>query len=559
MALYVELGEGQWFTLELDLEWLYVIFVDVSVSHRKHEFLGLAIGDFSDHIGEQSVAGNVEGDSQPEIAGTLVHLTRELLLAPTLCVSVEVGDEELAEHVARRESHESKIFGVPCTEQDPAIGGVVLDLVNDFTQLVNALTGVVGVAVLVFCAKVSPLEAVDWTQITFSPVLQVTRVEELSRSVTVPDVHALVSKKLGVGLASHKPEELLQYASQEDTLCGEQRQIAVGKVEAEARLRCKESESASTCAIGSRLACRNDTRHELEVLRLLVLCRALRIALRPCLRREDASNSRLSKVVMSIAEHNHSSSIHLEQATIGQRQAQPSSNKDPIEVTVADQQDIARLRSQIMPLLALVNVARLKIANFGNDRIDSVTHVLCRLSWKLVRSSRVIWGAPGPNVPARVLGSNLLGFESLVGTIVPLAALLQHLHWRNTLSLVGGNVFEHDLECVLGSLPWADKDVVELGRVNEFAIADTDDARCQLTHHFLAMRCEGDIGSSSMLARDGPFGLAVAGEEDSRRGHVGQLLFPDDDAGRRDAVDADGEEIVKNTFEQADRTVKRQA
>ncbi len=55
---------------------------------------------------------------------------------------------------------------IPGGQYDPPIIWVILDGVNDLSQLVYALPRVVGVHVLVRCSKMAPLKPVHWAQIT---------------------------------------------------------------------------------------------------------------------------------------------------------------------------------------------------------------------------------------------------------------------------------------------------------------------------------------------------------------------------------------------------------
>ncbi|KAI3477909.1 hypothetical protein L1887_60216 [Cichorium endivia] len=429
--------------------------------------------------------------------------------------------------MARRQRHELEVARIPRAEEDASVGRIVFDLVDHLAQLVHPLPRIVGIAVLVLGAKVTPLEAVHGAEIALATMLQAARIQKLARAVAVPNVHALVREQLGVGLARHEPEQLLEYAAEEDALGGEQRQRAVGEVEAQ-QLRRKQRHGARARAVGPRLARRDDARDELEVLRLVVLGRAcgagcaLNIALGPGLGREHSCDGGLGKVVMRIAQHHHASRIHLKQTAVGERKPQPACDKDTVEVAVADEQHVARLGTNIVALVALVDVPGLELADLGDDRVDAVAHVLCRLSRQLVGTLGVVRRAFGPNIPAGMLCSNLIRLEALVGAVVPLAAVLEDLYLWDVLALAGGDVVEHDLERALRARPRADKDVVELGGVDELAVADADNAGRELAHHLFAVRCERDVGAAGVLSRDGPFRLAVTREEYARHRHLVQ-------------------------------------
>ena len=106
-----------------------MILVNVSIAHDERELSWLGIGDMSNHVSEASVTCDVERYAQSEITRALIHLTAETFLS-TLCFRRR--DEELAEHVAWRESHERQICRVPCAQQDSAVGRIGLDEMDDF-------------------------------------------------------------------------------------------------------------------------------------------------------------------------------------------------------------------------------------------------------------------------------------------------------------------------------------------------------------------------------------------------------------------------------------------
>ena len=159
-----------------------MVGVHVGVAAAVHEITGLQSAHLRYHAREQGVARDVEGHAEAHVARPLVHLARQLT----------VGDVKLAEHVARGQGHLLERRGVPRGEQDAPVVGVVLDLVNHLRELVHALTGVVGVHVLVLGAEVAPLEAVHRPEVALLPVTQADRVEVLAAAVAVPNVNVLV-------------------------------------------------------------------------------------------------------------------------------------------------------------------------------------------------------------------------------------------------------------------------------------------------------------------------------------------------------------------------------
>ena len=73
-----ELGERPWFSLKLSFQWLDVIQVNVCISQSVHEVTWLQVRDVCDHVGEQGVAGNVEGHTQAHVSRPLVQLAGQL-------------------------------------------------------------------------------------------------------------------------------------------------------------------------------------------------------------------------------------------------------------------------------------------------------------------------------------------------------------------------------------------------------------------------------------------------------------------------------------------------
>lgn len=108
-----------------------------------------------DHVRQQRVARNVEWHAQPNICGSLVHLAGQLT----------VGHVKLHQTVAGRKGHNGNIHRVPGAQDDPPIGGIVLQLVDDFRQLIFTLARVIIVARAVRGSKVAPLEPINWTQV----------------------------------------------------------------------------------------------------------------------------------------------------------------------------------------------------------------------------------------------------------------------------------------------------------------------------------------------------------------------------------------------------------
>ena len=92
-------GERFWFSLKLCLECRDVVLVDVSVSELDDALAGFGVGSVCDHVCEEGIGGDVEGDTKTEVSGTLVHETRQSVSATRGGCHVDI---KLAHHMARR-------------------------------------------------------------------------------------------------------------------------------------------------------------------------------------------------------------------------------------------------------------------------------------------------------------------------------------------------------------------------------------------------------------------------------------------------------------------------
>lgn len=68
-------GERFWFSLELRLECGDVILVDVCVPELDDKLARFGVGDVRDHVREEGVGRDVEGDAETKVSGALVHET----------------------------------------------------------------------------------------------------------------------------------------------------------------------------------------------------------------------------------------------------------------------------------------------------------------------------------------------------------------------------------------------------------------------------------------------------------------------------------------------------
>ena len=69
--------ERIWLPLQLGLQCIDVVSIHMRVAKLDNEFARLGIGDMRDHMCEERVGRDVEGNSKPEVGGSLEHETRE--------------------------------------------------------------------------------------------------------------------------------------------------------------------------------------------------------------------------------------------------------------------------------------------------------------------------------------------------------------------------------------------------------------------------------------------------------------------------------------------------
>lgn len=78
LTLEAEGRERMRLSVQLRANGFNVVLVNVVVSDHVDELLRSEAGHVGDHVGEQGVAGDVEGYAEPEVCGPLVHQATEL-------------------------------------------------------------------------------------------------------------------------------------------------------------------------------------------------------------------------------------------------------------------------------------------------------------------------------------------------------------------------------------------------------------------------------------------------------------------------------------------------
>ena len=148
--------------LELFLERVDMIEINVCVANGVDQLARLASRHVGHQVGQEGIRGNIKGDTQSHVGTPLVHVA-----AHFVALGIHV---ELTKHVTRRQGHLIQIGRIPRRHDDTAIFRVVNNFANAFSQLIDALTGIIRVHILVLGAEMTPLKAVDGSQIHFFPV-----------------------------------------------------------------------------------------------------------------------------------------------------------------------------------------------------------------------------------------------------------------------------------------------------------------------------------------------------------------------------------------------------
>lgn len=126
---------------------------------------------------------------------------------------------------------------IPSTHDDSTIVARVLDLINDFSELINPLPRIISLTINILRPKMSPLKPIHRSQITHLPMLQTNTVEVLSAAVTVPDLDSPLREMKGVGIGFDEPEKLFEDGAEEDSLGGEEGKNVVAQRETHLRWR----------------------------------------------------------------------------------------------------------------------------------------------------------------------------------------------------------------------------------------------------------------------------------------------------------------------------------
>jgi hypothetical protein len=111
-----------------------VVAVDVAVSACPNEVAHIQIALLRHHVGEQSVARDVEGHAQEDVGAALVQLAAQLGFFAWVLCGCHI---ELEEGMTRHERHLVEFGHVPCAHDDAAAVRVAFERVDDLLDLVN--------------------------------------------------------------------------------------------------------------------------------------------------------------------------------------------------------------------------------------------------------------------------------------------------------------------------------------------------------------------------------------------------------------------------------------
>lgn len=198
-----------------------MIEIDVGVAHDVGEAARHEVADVGEHVRQQRVAGDVEGDAETHVARPLVQLAMQM---PLGLAGAREGHVELGKHVAGGQGHAAEVAGVPGGDYDAAIVGRRAQLVDDVGELVDALPRVVGVEIDVVGAKVTPLETVDGPKVADLAMGQADAVQEFARAVAVPNLDAGFAQGQRRRVALDEPQQLGDDGFEEDALGGQERE-----------------------------------------------------------------------------------------------------------------------------------------------------------------------------------------------------------------------------------------------------------------------------------------------------------------------------------------------
>ena len=179
-------GRGAGFESQLLPRLIKVVAVEMSVPKGVHERVPTSNPvTWAVYVREEAVGCDVEWNAEEDISRPLVHLT----------MKSPAEDIELDERMAGHQGHGVEVIDVPCTDDDPAGGRILLDQPDGLGDLV--------VDAPITALPASPLLTIDGSEI---PML----IRPL-----VPDADTVVLQVTDVGASFQEPEQLMDDARED--------------------------------------------------------------------------------------------------------------------------------------------------------------------------------------------------------------------------------------------------------------------------------------------------------------------------------------------------------
>jgi hypothetical protein len=100
--------------------------------------------------------------------------------------------------VARREGHLIQVGWIPRRHDDAPILWIINNLVNAILQLIDTFTRVIGVHVHILGSEVTPLKAIDWSEISLFTMAQASGLKKFLRAISIPNVNVLFGELVGI-------------------------------------------------------------------------------------------------------------------------------------------------------------------------------------------------------------------------------------------------------------------------------------------------------------------------------------------------------------------------
>lgn len=190
-------GQGAGLSAQLEFCLFYVIFVEVEITEGVDEFSCLVSAYLSCHHQQHGVAGNVERYAEEQVTAALIELQAEpMLLSLLLCRN----NTELEKTVAWGQRHVINLCNIPCGDNVAAAPRIVLQSVNQFSDLVDA------------------------TALTIRPLAPLATIDGAEVAVLIcpfiPNGYAVVLQVFDVGATFEEPQQLMNDGAQMQLFSG---------------------------------------------------------------------------------------------------------------------------------------------------------------------------------------------------------------------------------------------------------------------------------------------------------------------------------------------------